>query len=195
MKLSTEQLERLSERIFKVLKTSGHISLDVEMDERIEERVVDTILSVLEEDSRTEDRLSREAERLVQQQSHIAKSSGKTMEELVDEVKNRLERADTLAEKILRALWKLDGVDFFSEDFKIQNCMARAVYRFRMEDDKIIETVEKIVNKKTTDEPYSSAWCQLFDKYANEVKQRLALKLQQDASSLPSSSLSMSKEG
>ena len=112
MRLSTEQLERLSERVFKVLKASGHVGFDYTADEAVEDRVIDSIMDVLEEDSKTEDRLSREAERLVQQQSHIAKASGKSLDDLVDEVKSRLakakrvtlcdgpDRADTLAEKM-----------------------------------------------------------------------------------------------
>ena len=44
MKLSSEQLERLSERVFKVLKSSGHIELDYS-DERVEEKVLEQITS------------------------------------------------------------------------------------------------------------------------------------------------------
>ena len=184
MKLSSEQLERLSERVFKVLKCSGHIELD-STDERIEEKVIEQIVNMLEDDTRMEDRLSREAERLVQQQNQIAKSSGKSFEHLVNEVKARLakskrvvlgdtpDRADSLAEKITKALWKMDGVDFFSEDFKVQNCIARAINRFRVEDDRIIEAVDKIANKKSTEEPYSHSWCIAFDKFHNEVRQRI----------------------
>ncbi len=184
MKLSSEQLERLSERVFKVLKNSGHIELDYS-DERVEEKVLEQITNLLEDDTRMEDRLSREAERLVQQQNQIAKSSGKSFEHLVDEVKARLakskrvvlgddpERADSLAEKIAKSLWKMDGVDFFSEDFKVQNCIARAINRFRVEDDRIIEAVEKIANKKSGEEPYTHSWCIAFDKYHNEVRQRI----------------------
>lgn len=186
MKLSSEQLERLAERVFKVLKCSGHIDLDYDTEERIEEKVIDQITSVLEDDSRTEDRLSREAERLVSSQSQIAKSSGKSYESLVEEVKLRLakskrvilgdspERSDLLAEKVLKAIWKIDGVDFYSEDMKVQNCIARAIHRFRVEDDRIVEAVEKIVNKKSGEESYSHAWCIAFDKYYNEVRQRIA---------------------
>jgi hypothetical protein len=184
MKLSSEQIERLSERVFKVLKASGHIELDM-TDERVEEKVMEQIANMLEDDSRMEDRLSREAERLVQQQNQIAKSSGKSFEHLVNEVKARLakskrvvlgdtpERADSLAEKMTKSLWKMDGVDFFSEDFKVQNCIARAIYRFRLEDDRIIDAVEKITNKKCEEEPYSHSWCLAFDKYLNEVRLRI----------------------
>ncbi len=184
MKLSSEQLERLSERVFKVLKASGHIELDYS-DERVEEKVLELIANMLEDDTRAEDRLSREAERLVQQQNQIAKSSGKSFEHLVDEVKARLakskkvvlgddpERADSLAEKIVKSIWKMDGVDFFSEDYKVQNCIARAIHRFRVEDDRIIEAVEKIANKKSGEEPYTHSWCLAFDKYHNEVRQRI----------------------
>ncbi|KAB8029112.1 DUF507 family protein [Fluviispira multicolorata] len=186
MKLSSEQLERLAERVFKVLKGSGHIELDYDTEERIEEKVIEQISNVLEDDSRTEDRLSREAERLVSAQSQIAKSSGKSFESLVEEVKVRLarskrvilgdepERADSLAEKVLKAIWKIDGIDFFSEDMKVQNCIARAIHRFRVEDDRIIEAVEKIVNKKSGEESYSHAWCIAFDRCYNEVRQRIA---------------------
>ncbi|BBH52083.1 MULTISPECIES: DUF507 family protein [Fluviispira] len=186
MKLSSEQLERLAERVFKVLKSSGHIELDYDTEERIEEKVIEQISNVLEDDSRTEDRLSREAERLVSAQSQIAKSSGKSFESLVEEVKVRLarskrvilgdepERADSLAEKVLKAIWKIDGIDFFSEDMKVQNCIARAIHRFRVEDDRIIEAVEKIVNKKSGEESYNHAWCIAFDKCYNEVRQRIA---------------------
>lgn len=186
MKLSSEQLERLSERVFNVIKNSGHIELDASIDERVEDKVIDLINNILEDDSRTEDRLSREAERLVQQQNQIAKSSGKSFENLVEEVKTRLakskrvilgdvpERADDLAEKMTKALWKVDGVDFFSEDYKVQNCLARAIHRFRIEDDRIIEAVEKIVNKKSGEEPYTHAWCLAFDKCYLEVRQRIA---------------------
>lgn len=186
MKLSSEQLERLSERVFNVIKNSGHIELDASLDERVEDKVVDLINNILEDDSRTEDRLSREAERLVQQQNQIAKSSGKSFENLVEEVKTRLakskrvilgdvpERADALAEKMAKAMWKVDGVDFFSEDYKVQNCIARAVHRFRIEDDRIIEAVEKIVNKKSGEAPYTHAWCLAFDKCYLEVRQRIA---------------------
>jgi hypothetical protein len=191
MKLSTEQIERLSERIFKVLKLSGHVSLDSGAEENIEDRGVDVIHGVLEEDSRLEERLSRDAERLVQQQRHIAKASGKTIEELVSEVKKRLakskhivlddgpEKADMLAEKIFKNLWNLEGMDFYSEDYKVQNCIARAVYRFRIEDDRIVEVVEKIVSRKTEDEPYSKKWCQLYDKYLHEAQEKLAAQMEQ----------------
>ena len=185
MKLSTDQLERLAERVFKVLKASGHLEFDVIADERIEDRSLDTIMTVLEDDTRMEDRLSREAERLVQQQSHIAKASGKSVEELVDEVKSRLakskrvilgdgpERADSLAEKVAKAVWKIEGVDFFSDDQKVQNCIARAIYRFRVEDDRIVESVEKVVSLKSSEEPYTLAWCIAYDKYYQELKSRL----------------------
>jgi hypothetical protein len=185
MKLSSEQLTRLSERIYKVLKCSGYVEFDHNLDERVEDKVIDQIIDTLEDDSRMEDRLSREAERLVQSQNQIAKSSGKSFESLVEEVKLRLakskrviltndpERADSLAEKVVKAIWKLEGVDFFAEDFKVQNCIARAIYRFRMEDERLVEAVEKLVNKKTTEEPYSHKWCLLFDKYFQEVRQRI----------------------
>ncbi len=184
MKLSSEQLERLAERVFLVIKGSGHIELDYS-DEKIEEKVLELITQMLEDDSRMEDRLAREAERLVQQQNQIAKSSGKSYESLVDEVKARLakskrivlgdspERSDALAEKIMKSLWKMDGIDFFSEDFKVQNCIARAIHRFRVEDDRIIDAVEKVTNKKTSEEPYSSAWCLAFDRFHQEVRQRI----------------------
>ncbi len=186
MKLSSEQLERLAERVFKVLKVSGYVELDYQTEDRIEEKVIEQMINVLEDDSRTEDRLSREAERLVQQQSQIAKSSGKSYENLVEEVKSRLakskrvilgdtpERSDSLAEKILKAIWKIEAIDFFSEDLKIRNCIARAIHRFRIEDDRIIEAVEKIVNKKSGQEPYTHAWCVAFDRCYSEVRQRIA---------------------
>jgi hypothetical protein len=189
MKLSSEQLERLSERVFKVLKNSGYIGLDIQADERIEEKVCDAMLSVLEDDMRMEDKLAKEAERLVQQQSQIARSSGKTFEELVEEVKTRLakskrmvlgdgpDRADTLAEKVLRVIWKLEAVDFFAEDSKVQNCIARAIYRFRMEDDRVVDAVEKVVNKRTKEEPYSAMWCLAYDKCFGELKQKIAAQI------------------
>jgi hypothetical protein len=61
MKLSSEQLERLAERVFKVLKVSGYVELDYQTEDRIEEKVIEQMINVLEDDSRTEDRLSREA--------------------------------------------------------------------------------------------------------------------------------------
>jgi len=182
MKLSTEQLERLAERVYLVVKNSGHVEIETDA----EEKAISQINFVLEDDSRAEERLSREAERLVQQQNEIAKSSSKPFENLVHEVKSRLakskqvvlsdspEKADTLAEKVTKALWKLDGVDFYSEDRKVQNCIARAIHRFRQEDDHILDAVEKIATKKSGAEPYSQAWCLAFDKYYNEVLQRIA---------------------
>lgn len=184
MRLSSEQLERLGERILKVVRVSGHVEFDY-ADEKIEEKALEQIVNLLEDDARMEDRLSREAERLVQQQNQIAKSSGKSFEHLVEEVKLRLakskrvvlgdspERADSLAEKIVKGLWKLDGVDFFSEDYKVQNCIARAIHRFRVEDDRIIDAVERIANKKSGEEPYSHNWCLAFDKYYGEVRHRI----------------------
>jgi hypothetical protein len=187
MRLSTEQLERLSERVFKVLKGSGHVGFDHSADERVDERVVDAMMSVLEDDSKTEDRLSREAERLVQQQQHIAKNSGKSLEDLVQEVKERLakakrvtlgdgpDRSDMLAEKVFRAIWKIDGIDFFSEDQKVINCIARAIHRFRQDDDRLLDAVEKIVSRRANDmEAYSNAWCLAYDKTLNEVRAKLA---------------------
>jgi hypothetical protein len=187
MKLSTEQLERLSERVFKVLRLSDHVGFDLEVDERGEERALDAIMSVLEEDTKMEDRLSREAERLVQQQQHIARASGKSLEDLVDEVKERLakakrvtlgdtpERSDLLAEKVFRAVWKLDGIDFFSDDQKVINCIARAIHRFRSDDDRLIDAVEKLASKRATNaEPYTAAWCIQFDKVHSEAKAKLA---------------------
>lgn len=185
MKLSSEQLERLSERVYKVLKCSGYVEFDHDIDERVEDKVIDQIIDILEDDSRMEERLSREAERLVQGQNQIAKSSGKSFDQLIEEVKLRLakskrviltddpDRADSLAEKVVKAIWKIEGVDFFTEDFKIQNCIARAIHRFRVEDERLIEAVEKLVNKKTTEEPYSHKWCLMFDKYFQEVRQRI----------------------
>jgi len=187
MKLSTEQLERLSERVFKVLKASGHLMFDARIDERIEDTVVDTILSVLEDDSKIEDRLSREAERLVHQQEQIAKASGRSLDDLVEQVKLRLarskkiilgdgpDRSDSLAEKIFKALWLLEGLDFVSEDVKIQNCIARALHRFRHEDERILNAVEKLVSRKTVDEAYTPTWCIAFDRYFQEVRQKLDL--------------------
>ena len=189
MKLSTEQLERLAERVYAVLKHSGHVEIEPEA----EEKALSQINFILEDDSRAEDRLSREAERLVQQQNEIAKSSSKPFESLVHEVKIRLakskqlvlsddpEKADTLAEKIMKTLWKMDGVDFFSEDRKVQNCIARAIHRFRQEDDHILDAVAKIATKKSGAEPYSQAWCQAFDKYYNEVLQRIARQKAENA--------------
>lgn len=185
MKLSSEQITRLSERVFKVLKCSGYAEFDVAADERVEDKVMDQIADILEDDSRMEDRLSREAERLVQSQNQIAKSSGKSFENLVEEVKIRLakskrvvldndaDRADDLAEKIVKSIWKIEGVDFFVEDFKVQNCIARAIHRFRLEDERLLEAVEKLVKKKSDEEPYSHKWCLLFDKYFQEVRQRI----------------------
>lgn len=186
MRLSAEQMERLAERVFKVVKTSGHVGFDLVADPRLEDNAIETIMQVLIEDARLEEKLSKEAERLVMQQGHIAKASGMSSDELVNEVKVRLarskkvqlgdgpDRADLLGEKVFRALWKLDGMDFFSPDQKIMNCIAKAIYRFRMEDDRVIETIEKIVAKKTTDEPYTHNWCVFFDKYLAEVRAKLA---------------------
>ena len=188
MRLSTEQLERLSERVFKVLKSSGHVGFDYSADERVEERVLDGVMSVLEDDTKTEDRLSREAERLVQQQQHIAKASGKSLEDLVTEVKERLakakrvtlgdgpDRSDLLAEKVFRTIWKVDGIDFFAEDQKVINCIARAIHRFRHDDDRLIDAVEKIVSRRAVEgtEAYSPSWCIAYDKTFTEVKVKLA---------------------
>lgn len=186
MKLSNDQIERLAERVFKVLKASQYIGFDYESEERIEDRVLETIANVLEDDARMEDRLSREAEKLVQQQQHIAKSSGKSFEELVEEVKTRLakskkillgdgpDKADSLGEKVFKALWKLDGVDFFADDQKVENCIARAINRFRVEDDRVVESIEKLLSRKSEDEPYSPKWCVAYDRYFHEIKQRLA---------------------
>jgi hypothetical protein len=185
MRLSTEQLERLAERIFKVLKLSEYVGFDYTVDERVEDRVVDAIITTLEDDAKMEDRLSREAERLVSMQSHIAKSSGRSMDELVDEVKNRLarskrvvlgdgpERADTLAEKVFRNVWKIEGIDFFSDDRKIQNCIGRSIFRFRHEDDRLIEALEKLTSKKCDSEAFSASWCQVFDKNLHELRSKL----------------------
>ncbi len=201
MRLSSEQLERLAERIFKVLKLSNHVSFDYEVDERVEDRVIDTIANTLEDDAKMEDRLSREAERLVNQQSHIAKSSGRSMDDLVDEVKNRLarskrvilgdgpDRADTVGEKIFRNIWKIEGIDFYSEDRKVQNCLARSLYRFRLEDDRLIEALESLTTKKSEAEPFSPAWCVLYDKHLAELRGKLAeaKKSQSAAASEPAS--------
>jgi len=195
IKLSTEQLERLAERVFQVLKNSEYISFDVQTDERIEDKVLAAILDVLASDSRTEEKLSREAERLVQQQSHIAKASGKSFDSLVDEVKSRLskskrvilgdvpERSDALAEKMTEVIWKLDGIDFFVENFKIQNCLARAIHRFRLHDDRLLEAVEKMTTKKTSHSEYSHSWCIAFDKNYQEVLKRIAQRSQAEESS------------
>ena len=193
MKLSTDQVEHLADRVFRVLKASGHVELDYSTDEKIEDKVQDTILGVLEDDAKTEDRLSREAERLVQQQSHIAKSSGKSIDELVTEVKARLakakrvmlgdgpDRADDIAEKVFKSIWKIDGLDFYSDDQKVQNCIARAIYRFRVEDDRIVDSVERLVSRKTEEEPYSPGWCLAYDKFFHEVKLKQAAAISQAA--------------
>lgn len=186
MKLSSDQIERLAERVFKVLKASGHVGFDYTADERVEERVLETIINALEDDARTEDRLSREAERLVQQQQDIAKASGKTYEELVDEVKTRLakskrvllgdgpEKSDSLGEKVFKAIWKVEGIDFFADDQKMENCIARAIHRFRLEDDRVVESIERLLSRKVTEEAFSPKWCIAFDRYLSEVKARLA---------------------
>jgi hypothetical protein len=185
MRLSTEQLERLAERIFKVLKASEHVGFDYTADERVEERVLDAIITTLEDDAKMEDRLSREAERLVNMQSHIAKASGRSMEDLVDEVKSRLarskkvvlgdgpDRADTLAEKIYRNVWKVEGIDFFSDDRKVQSCIGRSIFRFRHEDDRLIEALEKLTTRKCEAEAYTQLWCQSFDRHLSELKSKL----------------------
>lgn len=188
MRLSGTQLERLAERVYLTLRESGHIEVDSSTDERAEDRVQDAILTVLEDDSRTEDRLSREAERLVGQQDQIARHSSKPLPQLVEEVKIRLakskrvliddgpERADAIAEKAVKALWKVECIDFFVNDRKLQNCIARAIYRFRHEDDRLLDAVERLVNKKTTAEPYSHEWSVLFDRYFQGVRTRLEEK-------------------
>jgi hypothetical protein len=185
MKLSSHQLERLADRVFRVLKLSGYLELDPSVDERVEERALDCILGVLEDDARTEDRLSREAERLVEQQKQIVSQSERPREELIQEVKARLarskrvllddgpDRADAIAEKVLRALWRVDGVDFFAEDVKVRNCIGKAIYRFRLEDDRIVDAVERLVSRKTQDEAYSPKWCQVFDRYIGEARDRI----------------------
>ena len=185
MRLSTEQLERLAERIFKVLKLSEHVGFDYTTDERVEDRVLEAIMTTLEDDAKMEDRLSREAERLVNMQSHIAKASGRSMDELVNEVKERLarskkvvlgdgpDRADTLAEKVYRNIWKVEGIDFFSEDRKVESCIGRSIFRFRHEDDRLIEALEKLTTRKTESEPYSQPWCQVFDRHLSELKTKL----------------------
>jgi hypothetical protein len=185
MRLSTEQLERLAERIFKVLKLSEHVSFDYSVDERVEDRVVEAIMTTLEDDAKMEDRLSREAERLVNMQGQIARSSGRSMDELVDEVKARLarskkvvlgdgpDRADTLAEKVYRNIWKVEGIDFFSDDRKIFSCLGKSIFRFRHEDDRLIEALEKLTSRKTEAEPYSQAWCQIYDRHMSELKTKL----------------------
>ena len=199
MRLSTEQLERLAERIFKVLKMSDHVAFDYTVDERVEERVIDAIVTTLEDDAKMEDRLSREAERLVNMQSHIAKSSGRSLDDLVEEVKNRLarskrvvlgdgpDRADTLAEKVFRNIWKIEGIDFFSEDRKIQNCIAHSVFRFRQEDDRLLEALEKLTSKKSDSEAFSASWCQAYDKNLVELRSKLqeAKKLRESQGQIP----------
>jgi hypothetical protein len=192
MRLSSEQIGSLAERVFNVLKQSGHMSLDTGVDPQIEDNTLNLIINVIEEDSRAEDRLSREAERLVQEQSRIAESSGKTFEQLVDEVKLRLakskklilgdapEKADNLGEKIFQALWKVDGIDFYSDDERVQNCIARAVFRFRTEDDRVLQALEKLTAKKTEAPAYSPEWCRTFDKYQKEIKARLTAQAQAD---------------
>ncbi len=192
IKLSTEQLERLAERVFEVLKNSEYVSLDTQSDERVEDKVLSTILDVLADDSRAEERLSRDAERLVLQQSQIAKASGKSFDSLVDEVKSRLskskkvilgdvpERSDALAEKMVHVIWKLESVDFFVENFKVQNCMARAIHRFRHNDDRLLDAVEKMTFAKSTHTPYSHAWCLAFDKNFHEVLDRIAQRAKTD---------------
>ena len=182
MRLSTDQLERLAERVFKVLSASGHAAFDLQLDERIGEKTVSTIMEVLEDDTRTEDRLSREAERLVQQQQQIAKTSGKSLDDLTNEVKTRLarskrltlgdgpERADDLAEKIYKSLWRMEGIDFYSEETKVRNCIARAIHRFRVDDDRVVEAVERILSRKLSEPPYSAAWCLAYDRTFQEVR-------------------------
>jgi hypothetical protein len=187
MKLSSEQLERLAERVFQVLRASGHMGFDSDAEaDASSERCVEAIHGVFEDDSRMEDRLSREAERLVQQQHQVAKGSSKSLDELVTEVKTRLarskrvelgdgpERADSLAEKVLKGIWRVEGIDFFSEDNKIQNCIARAIYRFRMDDERVLDAVEKITSKRTEAASYSHDWCLMFDKCLSEVRGKIA---------------------
>ncbi len=188
MKLSSNQLERIADRILRVLKLSGYVELDASIDERVDERVVDAILNVLEDDSRTEDRLSREAERLVDQQKDVVSKSDRPREELVQEVKARLakskrvmldegpERADLIAEKMLKALWRVEALEFFGEDRKIQNCLAHAIYRFRMEDDRIVDAIERLVSRKVQEEAYSPKWCQMYDRYFAEARLRMEQK-------------------
>lgn len=187
IKLSIEQLERLAGRVFQVLKHADYVSFDYKTDDRVEDKVMNVILDVLVADSNMEDRLIREAERLVQQQNQIAKASGKSFDDLVEEVKSRLaksknvilddtsDRSDALAEKITNALWKIDSVDFFVDNFKVQNCIARAIHRFRINDDLILEAVEKMTSKRCPDvEPYTHEWCIAFDKNYHELLDRIA---------------------
>ena len=193
MRLSTEQLERLSERVFQVLKASGHVAFDYEADDKVEEKVLESIMTSLEADTKTEERLARDAERLVTQQQQIARDSGKPMEQLISEVMERLakskkivlgdgpERADNLAEKIFKSIWNIEGIDFFSDDRKIQNCIAHALYRFRHEDERILDAVENLVNHKISEPPFSPPWCLQFDRFMNELRQKLeTTKLSQE---------------
>ena len=182
MKLSIEQLERLANRIFRVIKASQHIVLDEKNDPLVHENIKNTILSDLEDDYHTEERLTRSAERLVQEQQAILKDSKFSPEELVNQVKARLakskeiilgdgpERSDSLAEKITASLWKIDSVDFASSHQKVQNCIARAIHRFRKQDDRVLNAVEKFVSERSPEIPeYSHEWCILFDRYFKEI--------------------------
>ena len=84
------------------------------------------------------------------------------------------DRSDMLAEKVFKVIWKVEGIDFFSEDRKVTNCIARAIHRFRHDDDRLIDAVEKVVTKRNPEaEPYSAGWCLSYDKTFAEVRLKL----------------------
>jgi hypothetical protein len=187
VRLSKEQIEKLSERIFLVVYHSGYIV--VFPDEAPSyQKLKDDIFKVVESHFKEQQsffvlafRELRENavdhdesfwSKQVELAEKIARSKGQT-------TLDTPEVFDLLGEKIQKRLWNLDVVDLLVSEKRVANLVAKGLKRFQRQNDQINELIEQMVSNTHPEvQPYSREWCLAFDEVFDRLEKQAKDKLE-----------------
>lgn len=181
MNISFDQIPRLAEQIFSVLLSEESICVD----EGENDIVINLIMNVIHQDLALEARVEREAMRMLEANKGVAAQSDATEADLLNDIKKNIarnkdyvltngkDRAESQTNKILKAMWKLEVLDFFADDNTLRKSIFSSIQNFIAREHGVLEDVKSILAKQHANlKPYTDEWNLLFDKYLSEKKLR-----------------------
>ncbi len=179
MNITFSQIPRLGEKIYKDLLKAEYIVVE----ENADDVVVNLIMNILHQDLKLEERITREAKKMLEAQRRLADESDETDAQLLQDIKNNIarnrevvitsgkERAEVQTNKIIKALWKVDELDFYVDDKTLRKSIFGSIQLFIAEEDGILAQAHAFIKKHYANlEPYSDEWYVMFDKALMELR-------------------------
>ncbi len=181
MNITMDQISKVSEKVFADLQKAECIYVE----EGGEDAVINLIMNVFHSDLSMEKRVTRDARRYLEEKKGLADQTNSTEKELLEDIKktiarnkdyvitNGKERSESQTNKIIKALWRLDEIDFYVDDNFLRKQIFASIQMFIAAENGFLDEVTQILSKQYSNlTPHSEEWNVMFEKISLELRSR-----------------------